>query len=75
MRFKWSSQLITQIWKLVYEQWLHRSKLNHTVESLDDHAKELILDAEITDEHKRGQYTLTYEYNPYFGTPLSIILD
>ena len=44
-------------------------------ESLDVHAKELILDAEITDEHEHGQDKLTNLYKPYFGTPLSIILD
>ena len=71
---KWASQLITQIWKLIYGQWLHHSKIRHAGEALDDNARELILDAEITDKHERGQDTLTYCYNPYFGTPLYIIL-
>ena len=55
---KWANQLITQIWKLVYGQWLHHSKLNHAGEVLDDHTKELILDAKITYKHKQGQYML-----------------
>ena len=42
---------------------------------MDDHTKELIIDARITDDHKRGQDEPPYRYNPYFGTPLSIILD
>ena len=46
---KCSSQLITQLWKLVYGQWLHRSKLNHAGELLDNHTKVLILKAEITE--------------------------
>ena len=41
---KWASQLITQIWKLVYGKWLHRNKINHTGEALYDQTKEIILD-------------------------------
>ena len=52
MGLKLASQLITQIWKLIYRQWLHHSKLNHTGEALDNHTKELILNAKILDEHK-----------------------
>ena len=33
---KCSSQLITQIWNLIYRQWLHHSKLKHSGEVLDD---------------------------------------
>ena len=54
---KWASQLITQIWKLVYGKWLHRSKINHVGEVLEDNTKELILSAEITKEHIQGQDT------------------
>ena len=36
---KWASQLITQIWKLNYGQWLHRSKTNNTGETLDDNTR------------------------------------
>ena len=72
---KWAYQLITQIWRLVYGQWINRSKLNHTEEAFDNHSKELILSDEIIDEHKQVQDTLPNLYNPYFGTPLSIILD
>ena len=71
----WSSQLITQIWKLVYSQWIHCSKINHAGEALGDNTKEIILDSKITDEHSRGQDTLSDRYNPCFGTPLSTILD
>ena len=72
---KWAIQLITQIWKLIYGQWIHHIKLKHTGEALDDNTKELILNAEIKDEHGSGQNTLPDCYNPYFGTPLSTILD
>ena len=72
---RWAIQLITQIYKFIYGQWIHHSKLKHTWEALVGHAKEMILDAEITDEHKQVQDTLPYRYNPYFGTPLYIILD
>ena len=48
---KWDSQLITQIWRLVYIQCLHHSKVNHAGEALDDNAKELIIDAKITDKN------------------------
>ena len=75
MALKWASQLTTQIWKLIYGQWLHLSKLKHTGEALDDNTKELILEAEITDEHGRSQDTPPYRYNPYFKTPLSTVLD
>ena len=61
---KLASQLITQIWRLIYGQWLHSSKLKHAGEALDNHAKELILDAKITDEYERGQDALTNLYNP-----------
>ena len=61
---KWAIQLITQIWKIVYFQWPHFSKLRHAGGALDDHTKELILDAEIIEEHKQGQYNLPYHYNP-----------
>ena len=71
----WAIQLITQICRLIYGQWHHRSKLKHALEALYNNAKELILDAEITDKHEQVQDTLTNLYNPYFGTPLSIILD
>ena len=33
--FKWDSQLITQIWKLIYGQWIHHSKYKHTGEMLE----------------------------------------
>ena len=75
MGLKWASQLITQIWELIYRQWLHRSKLNNKGEALDDHTKELIRVAKITDKHKRGQDTLPYRYNSYFFTSLLAILD
>ena len=75
MGLKWDSQLITQIWKLIYRHWIHHSKLNHTVEALDNHTKELIPDAEIIDKHELGQETIPYWYNPYFITLLSPILD
>ena len=52
-----------------------KKKLNHAGEALDDRTKELILDAEITEEYKRGQYTLPYQYNSYFGTSIFAILD
>ena len=42
---------------------------------MENNTKELILDAKITDEHGRGQDTLPYRYNPYFGTPFSTMLD
>ena len=42
---------------------------------MENNTKELILDAKITDEHVRGQDTLPYRYNPYFGTPFSTMLD
>ena len=75
MGLKWASQLITEIWKVIYVKWLHRSKLKHAREVMDNHTKELILDSEITDKHKQGQYKLTYRYNPYFSTCLFTILD
>ena len=49
-------------------QWLHRSKLKHMGEALDNHAKELIIDGEIIEKQKQDQDTLTYRYNPFFGT-------
>ena len=36
-------QLITQIWKLIYGQWVHRSRLKHAGKALEEHTKELIL--------------------------------
>ena len=36
---KWDSQLIKQVWKLIYGQWLHHSKLKHSGEALDDNTK------------------------------------
>ena len=72
---KWASKIITQIWRLIYGKWLHHSKLKDEGEALDNHAKELILDSKITDEHEQGQDALPDLYNPYFGTPLSIIFD
>ena len=58
MGLKWDSQLITKIWKLIYGQWIHCSKLKQPGEALNDNTKELILDTKITDEHGRGQDTL-----------------
>ena len=72
---KWASQIITQILKLIYGQFPHHSKIKHAEEALDDNTKELILDSKITYEHGLRKYTLPYHYNPYFGTPLSSILD
>ena len=51
MGLKWASQLITQIWRLIYGQWTHHSKIKYAGEALDDHAKDMILDTNITDEH------------------------
>ena len=68
---KWASQITTQIWKFINRQWINRSKFKHAREVLDNHTKELILDAEITYEHEQGQDTLPYRYNPYFGTYIS----
>ena len=72
---KWASQLITKIWKLVYSQWLHHSKLKHAGKALDDHTKYLVIDAKITGKHKQVQDTLPYCYNSYFRTPISTISD
>ena len=71
---KWSIQLITQIWKLIYGQWIYNRKLKHVRGALGNHTKELILKAKITDKHKQGQDTQPYRYNPYFGTSLSTVL-
>ena len=49
-------------------------KIKHVGEALNDHVKELMFDADITDKHKRVQDELTDLFNPYFGTPLYIIL-
>ena len=65
---------ITQIWKIIYGQWIHLSKLKHVGEALDKYTKELILDTKITDEHGCVQDTLPYPYNPYLSTPLYTIL-
>ena len=46
---KWSSQIIAQIWKLIYFQWIHCSIFKHAVESLDDNTNELIINTEIID--------------------------
>ena len=46
---KWAIQLVTQIWKLIYGQWIHQRKLKQAGEVLNNNTKELILDAEITD--------------------------
>ena len=59
----------------MYRQYLHHSKINHAGEALDDQAKEFILDTKITDEHKICQDALNDLYNPYFVTPLYIIVD
>ena len=75
MGLKWASQLITQIWKLIFGHWLHRSKLNLVGEALDGNTKELVINTEITDEHIPCQDTLPYCYIPYFITHLFIILD
>ena len=75
MGLKWTSQVITEIWKLIYGKWIHRIKLKHSGEALGDHTKTLIFDSKTIEENERGQDTLTYCYNPYFGTSLSTILD
>ena len=61
MGLKWASQLITQIWKLIYFQCLRRSKLKQSGEALNDNTKELIPDEEITYEHRQGKDKLTYQ--------------
>ena len=58
MVLKCTSQIITQICKLMYGQWLHHIKLKHAVESLDDNTKEIIVNSEITDKHEQVQDTL-----------------
>ena len=75
MGLKWASKLITQVWRLIYGQWIHHSKFRHAGEALDYHAKELILEDKITDKHEQRQYAQPDLYNPYFVTTLSIILD
>ena len=45
------------------------------VEALDDYAKDLILNVNITDKNKQCQDQLPELYNPFLDTPLSIILD
>ena len=55
---KWDSHLIKKTWKLIHDEWLHRSRLKHAGEALDNNTKEFILDAKITDEHVQGQDTL-----------------
>ena len=72
---KLASQLIKQIWKLIYRQCLHHSQIKHAREALDDNTKELVLNSEITYKHKRGQDTLLRQYVPYLNTSLSTILD
>ena len=59
----------------MYGQWLHRSKLNHAVEALGNNSKKPILDADIPEEHERGQNKVPYIYITYFHTPLSVLLD
>ena len=71
---KRASQLITQIKKIIYNQWLYRSKLNHAGETPDNNTNELIFNDEIKDKQNRVQDTLPSRYNLYFGTPLSTIL-
>ena len=45
---KWVIQLITQFWRLIYIQWLHHSEIKHAGEVLANHAKEIIIDDDIT---------------------------
>ena len=72
---KWSRQLITQIWRLINGQCIHPSKIKHVREALDNNTKELILNAIIMVKHVKVWDTLLYQYDPYFCTPLSTILD
>ena len=51
MGLKWSIKLITKIWKLIYGQWLHQSKLKQAGEELEENTTEIILHAKITDGH------------------------
>ena len=39
MGLKWASQIIPKIWKLIYIQWLHRSKLKYAGGVLENHTK------------------------------------
>ena len=39
MGLKWVSQLIPKIWKLIYIQWLHRSKFKYAGGALENHTK------------------------------------
>ena len=75
MGLKLASQLIKQIWKLIYKQCLHQSQIKHAREALDDNTKELVLNSEITYKQKRGQDTLLRQYGPYLDTSLSTTLD
>ena len=42
--------MIAQIWRLIYRQLIHTSKIKHAREALDYNTKELILDTDIIEK-------------------------
>ena len=55
---KYTSELITQKWKLIYGKWLQHSKFKHAGTALGKFSRKIILDVKITDKHEQGQDTL-----------------
>ena len=67
--------IIRKLWKLMWGQWTHISRIKHYGGSLGDITKATFLDAEPTAEHRRVIEQLTLRYKAYFESNLDSLLE
>ena len=66
---RWCSNLITHLWNIVYQHWVHRNNIFHKLLSGVE-----LLQETIASEYAIGLDTLPYIYCSYFLEPLPAII-
>ena len=71
---RWGIQLISKLWNVIHQPWMHRNEVLHETEAIDQLSGIEILKEAITYEYNTGLDSLPYVYTPYFTEPLPVIL-
>ena len=71
---RWGIQLISKLWNVIHQHWMHRNEVLHETEAIDQLSGIEILKEDITYEYNTGLDSLPYVYTPYFTEPLPVIM-
>ena len=71
----WGTNLISHLWNIFYQIWWHCNNILHQHDKVNILSGLALLCESIRVEHNSGLQSLPNIYNPYFNTPLPLLLS